>query len=117
MDTTDYPSLPSLARIHVQLVADSRRVEQIVAGQLKATGELDVIEQLFHATTTEDWAGVTNATRILANLKPEEVSAEVVSEARQLYEELTHENAGIKQPKLLANLLAACRAMRIRPRS
>ncbi|MDZ4656678.1 MAG: hypothetical protein SH868_03765 [Bythopirellula sp.] len=114
MDTTDYPSLPSLTRIHVQLATDSRRVEQIVAGQLESSAQLDMIEQLFHATTAEDWAGVTNATRILANLKPEEVSAEVVNEARQLYEELTHEKAGIKQPKHLANLLAACRAMRTR---
>lgn len=114
MDTTDYPLLPNLARIHVQLAADSRRVEQIVAGQLESSGQLDVIEQLFHATTTEDWAGVTNATRILANLNPEDVSEEIVNEARQLYDELTHAKAGLKQPKHLANLLAACRAIRIR---
>ena len=111
MDTTDYPSLPSLTRIHARLAADSRRVEQIVDGQL------DAIERLFHATTAEDWAGVTNATRILASLKPEEVGAEVVSEARQLYEELTHSKAGLKQPKHLANLLAACHAVRSRSRS
>ncbi len=110
MDTTDYPSLPSLARIHARLARDCRRVTEIVDGQL------DVIEQLFHATTAEDWAGVAKATQILASLEPAEVGAEVVSEARKLSEELTHAQAGLKQPKHLANLLAACRAARSRTR-
>jgi hypothetical protein len=110
MDTTDYPSLPSLTRLHAQLAVDSRRVEQIVDGQA------DVIERLFHATIAEDWAGVTNATRLLANLKPGQITAEVVDEARKLYEELTHEQAGLRKPKHLANLLAACRAVRSRSR-
>ncbi len=117
METTDYLSLPSLTQIHARLAADSHRVEQIVDGQLETSGQLDVIERLFHATSAEDWAGITDATRILANLRAEEVGAEVVNQARQLYEEIIHAKASLKQPKHLTNLLAACHAVRSRPHS
>ena len=111
MDTTNYPSLPNLARIHARLAADARRVEQIVDRQL------DVIERLFHATIAEDWIGVASATRVLADLSPEEVGPEVVDEARKVYEELVHDATGLKHPKHLSGLLEACRAVRSRPRS
>ncbi len=111
MDTTDYPSLPILSRLHARLATDSRRVEQIVDCQL------DIIERLFHATIAEDWVGVASATRILANLNPSEIGAEVISEARKLYQELSHEAVGVKHPKHLPGLLEACRAARSRTRS
>jgi hypothetical protein len=110
MDTTDYPSLPNLARMNARLATDCRRVEQIVDGQL------DVIEQLFQATAAEDWIGVAKATRVLANLNPEQVGADVVAEARKVNDELARSNSGLTQPKHLANLLTACRASRCRPR-
>lgn len=110
MDTTEYPSLPNLARMHARLAEDSRRVERIVDGQM------DVIERLFHATTAQDWKSVANVSRTLASLEPEFVSEEVVSHARQVYEELAHTAGNLNQPKHLAALLAACRAVRIRTR-
>jgi hypothetical protein len=111
MDTTNYPSLPNLARIHARLATDARRVEQIVEQQL------DIIERLFHATIAEDWLGVASVTRILANLKPEEASPEIINEARKLYQELIHDATGLKHPKHLTGLLEACRAVRTRTRS
>lgn len=103
MDTTDYPSLPRLASMHVRLAADSRRVEEIVDQQL------DAIERLFRATVSEDWAGVASATRMLAGKKPDEVGAEVVNQAKQVYEELIHSASSMTPPKHLSGLLDACR--------
>jgi hypothetical protein len=111
MDTTEYPSLPSLTRIHARLAADTRRVEQLIDKQL------DVIERLFHATMAEDWLGVASATRVLANLNPAEVSPEVIAEARKLYQELIHDATGLKHPKHLSGLLEACRDVRKRSQS
>jgi hypothetical protein len=89
--------------MHLRLAADSRRVEQIVEQQL------DAIERLFRATVSEDWAGVVSATRMLAGQKPEEVGAEVVNQARQVYDELLHAASGMTPPKHLSSLLEACR--------
>jgi hypothetical protein len=111
MDTTDYPSLPNLARMNARLAIDARRVEQVVEQQL------DFIERLFQATIAEDWLGVASVTRILANLRPEEASPEVIDEARKLYQELIHDATGLKHPKHLTGLLEACRAVRSRTRS
>lgn len=110
MDTSDYPSLPNLARMHARLAADSRQVERIINSQL------DAIERLFYASTLEDWQAVASVSRQLASCSSEEVSPEVVQQAQQLLEELnTHPAAGLKQPKHLAGLLAACREVRARP--
>ncbi len=116
MDTADYPSLPNLARMHSRLAVDSRRVEQLV------DRHLDAIERLFDAAVAEDWSGIASATKMLAGLSPEAttadvVSADVLNEARQLYEELTHTPRGTKQPKHLAGLLDACRRFRLSRRA
>ncbi len=111
MDSTDYPSLPNLTRMHSRLAADSRLVTMLVEAQL------DAIERLFHATTAEDWQGVAQASKILAELTPEEVGLEVVHEAKLLYEEMTHPATDLRESKHLAKLLAACRAVRCRTRN
>lgn len=110
MDTTDYPSLPNLARMHSRLAADSRRVAMLVEAQL------DAIERLFDATTAENWQGVAQASKVLAELTPEEVGPEVVNEAKLVYEEMTHPATEMREPKHLVKLLAACRAVRCRTR-
>ena len=58
MDTTDYPSLPNLARMH-------SRWRQIVAGWMQIEAQLDAIERLFYATTAEDWPGVAQASKLI----------------------------------------------------
>ena len=109
MDTSEYPSLPNLARMHARLSADSRRVQRIIDGQL------DAIERLFFASTCEDWDAVAQASRQLAT--DDNVSPEVVQQAREVLEELsTHHPNGLKRPKHLAGLLAACREARVRSR-
>ncbi|QEG36832.1 hypothetical protein [Bythopirellula goksoeyrii] len=110
MDTTDYPSLPNLARMHSRLAVDSRRVNDIVDAQL------DAIERLFHATTAEDWQGIALASKMLSELTPEEVGPEVVLEAKLVYEEMTHSASEMRRPKHLGRLLDACRAVRSRAR-
>jgi hypothetical protein len=111
MDTSDYPSLPNLAQMHARLAVDNGRVESMIDAQL------DGIERLFVATTAEDWGAVAEVTRQLAEMKPEEISAEVIQNARQLCQELGKmKKKPLKAPKHLANLLAACRAVRQRTR-
>ena len=110
MDTTDYPSLPNLVRMHSRLAADSRRVQAVVEAQL------DAIEQLFYATTAEDWQGVAQASKLLSELAPEEIGTEVVNEARLVYEEMTHPVSEMRPPRHLEQLLAACRTARSRRR-
>ena len=106
MDTSDYPSLPNLNQIHARLAANSRRVEEVIDSQL------DGIERLFTATIAQDWDAVAEASQFLAELQPEDVSLDVVREARHVYEELSHADKGAKQPKHLAKLLDACRVAR-----
>ncbi len=106
MDTSEYPSLPNLNQLHARLAANSRHVGAVIDSQL------DGIERLFSATTAEDWAAVTEASRFLAELKPGRVGLDVIREARYVYDELSHASDGTKQPKHLASLLAACRLAR-----
>jgi len=106
MDTSEYPSLPDLSQIHARLAANSRRVESVVDSQL------DGIERLFSATTAEDWAAVADASRVLADMTLDQVSSEVICEAQQVFEELCHSPTPTRQPKHLASLLNACRAIR-----
>jgi hypothetical protein len=108
MDTTDYPSLPRLARMHARLAADSRRVEQIVDGQM------DVIERLFHASTAENWLEVARATQILSQLPAEKLTPDIITAAKSVYGELASFGNGFQKPKHLAKLLAACREVRSR---
>jgi len=108
MDTTDYPSLPKLAWLHAQLATNSRKVEAVVDAQL------DGIERLFHATTAEDWQGVAQASRYLANRKPEEVGPDVVHMAHLVYEELRRDPKATQPPQHLSMLLDACRKVRHR---
>ncbi|WP_146450668.1 hypothetical protein [Bythopirellula polymerisocia] len=96
--------------MHSQLAADSRRVNAHIDAQL------DVIEHLFYATTAEDWLGVAQASKLLAELTPEEIGAEVINEARLVYEEMNHPASELRAPKHLAQLLTACRAVRSRTR-
>lgn len=103
MDTNEYPSLPNLSQIHARLSANSRRVEEIVDSQING------IERLLNATIAEDWEAVTEATRYLASQRPNEVSAELIEQARRVFEELNQAPHGTKKPKHLANLLSACR--------
>ncbi len=104
MDTSDYPSLPNLSQIHARLASNSRRVESVIDSQL------DGIERLFSASTCEDWAAVANASRQLAEMAPDKIGADVIREARHVFDELSH--ASTKQPKHLVSLLAACRVVR-----
>lgn len=106
MDTSDYPSLPKLNQIHARLAANSRRVEAVVDSQM------DGIERLFSATTSEDWDAVAEASRYLAALSPEQVGSDVVREARYVFDELSHSSAHTQQPKHLVQLLSACRLAR-----
>ena len=103
MDTDEYPSLPNLQQMHARLAANSRRVASVISSQL------DGIERLFTATTTQDWKTVAEVSRLLAEAPPEVVGQDVVREARQVFEELRHAPDGAKQPKHLSSLLAACR--------
>ena len=104
METDDYPSLPQLAKLHARLAVNSRRVEAMVDAQL------DAVERFLSATSAEDWEAVAQATRCLANLTPDQIHIDVIHEARLLCEELDQATSGIKRPKHLARLLAACRA-------
>jgi hypothetical protein len=110
MDTSDYPALSNLRRIHDELATDTRRVEAAVNSQL------DAVEQLFFASTAEDWVGVAKATRQLAGLRMEPGNNEVVLRARQVCEELQNATGRPQPPQHLAKLLAACRDMRNRTR-
>ncbi len=106
MDTSEYPSLPNLNRLHARLAANSRHVEAVIDSQL------DGIERLFSAATAEDWSAVAEASRYLSCLKPGRVGIEVIREARYVFDELRHEAGETKQPKHLQKLLAACRVAR-----
>lgn len=108
MDDSQYPSLPNLALLHAQLARDSRRVEKLVDSQL------DEIERLFSAATTEDWEAVARATRSLADLTPDQIGEEVLYTARQLSREIRRSKSHSKKPKHLTSLLNACRAERRR---
>ena len=106
MDTNGYPSLPNLAQVHARLSTNSRRVETVVDAQLGG------IEQLLSATIAEDWEGVAQATRYLAEQDPHEVETEIIRNARYVFEELRQTPVGTKKPKHLETLLAACRTTR-----
>lgn len=122
MDTSDYPSVPNLSQLHARLAANSRHVEAVMNSQI------DGIEQLFTATTAQDWPAVAEASRYLAGLEPDRVGVDVIREARYVFEELSHgieghdteghgaeshgAEASKKQPKHLASLLIACRDAR-----
>jgi len=105
MDTNEYPSLPNLSQIHSRLASQSRRVEAVVNSQL------DGIERLFSASMAEDWEGVAEASKYLANLEPDQIDSNVIRTARQLSQEIGSAS-NIKKPKHLASLLEACRAVR-----
>ena len=119
MDTSDYPSLPNLNQMHARLAADSRRVEAVIDSQL------DEIERLFSATIAQDWTAVAEAARYLAALPPEsigppaesleaaeKIGADVIREARHVYNELSHSPQPTQPPQHLALLLSACRLAR-----
>ena len=106
MDTSEYPSLPNLAQVHARLAANSRRVEAVVDAQL------DGIERLFTATTAGDWEAIAQASRYLAKQDPAHLDGEVIRQARQVCDELAQARSRTRQPKHLATLLAACRAVR-----
>jgi len=106
MDTGKYPSLPKLSQMHSRLASNSRRVEAVIDSQF------DGIERLFSASTAEDWEAVAKATKYLANLEPDQIDSSVIRTARQLSQEIGSATSSVKQPKHLANLLAACRAVR-----
>jgi len=107
MDTSDYPSLPKLAKMHARLAADSRRVENAMDAQL------DGIGRLLSACDAEDWQAVTHISEYLSKLTPDQENAQVVHTARQLCDELSRrEDAQQTAPKHLDKLLAACRAVR-----
>ena len=108
MDTSDYPSLPNLSQLHARLAANSRHVEAVIDSQF------DGIERLFSAATAQDWNAVAEASRYLAKLQPDHLGREIVHEARQVFEELSHASDQTPHPKHLDSLLAACRAVRKR---
>ncbi len=107
MDTSDYPSLPKLAKMHARLAVDSRRVESLIDAQL------DGIGRLLSASEAEDWQAVAHISEYLSKLTPDQENAKVVRTARQLCDELSRtEKAQQTAPKHLGSLLAACRAVR-----
>lgn len=107
MDTSKYPSLPKLAKMHARLAVDSRRVENVM------DDHLDGIDRLLSACEAEDWPAVAHISEYLSNLTPDQENTKVVHTARQLCDELSRrEGAGQTAPKHLDKLLDACRAVR-----
>lgn len=107
MDTSDYPSLPNLNRLHASLATGRRDVEAVVDSQI------NVIERLFSAAVDEDWSQVAKLSRYLAESKAEVVGTAVVREAQSVMIELSHEpNGPSNRSRHLPKLLAACRAVR-----
>jgi hypothetical protein len=104
MDTSEYPSLPNLAQMHVRLAANSRRVQEVVDGQLCS------LERLLKATANENWPLVKEVSHFLAHLPPKGEDGSLVLTARQVYEELQQGVPGPHGPVHLAKLLAECRA-------
>jgi hypothetical protein len=101
--------LPNLNRINARLSVNSRRVEAVVDSQL------DGIERLFSATTAEDWKGVAEAARLLAQQQSDRLGPEVIRAAQYVFEELAHAtHATARQPKHLDRLLAACRLAKMK---
>jgi hypothetical protein len=106
MDTSEYPSLPNLAQVHVRLAANSRRVETVV------NSHLDGIERLFAAATTGDWEAIAQASRFLAKQDPAHLDGEVIRQARQVCDELAQARLRRQPLRHLSTLLEACRSMR-----
>jgi len=107
MDSSDYPSLPNLAKLHTRLYVDNLRVEKTVDSQLNG------IDRLLAATIAEDWETVAEVSRYLAQLAPDGTNSAVVHNALQLCAEFGSEGASpTKRPKHLNTLLDACRAAR-----
>ncbi|MEM9353337.1 MAG: hypothetical protein AAGA92_10015 [Planctomycetota bacterium] len=111
MDTTDYPSMARLSQMHALLSVQARRAESVVDSML------DGIERLIAASAMRDWSGIAEATAELADLQPDHGNAEIVRHARHVVEELQSPHRAYSgQPRHLPQLLAACRAVRTRPR-
>ncbi len=109
MDTSEYPSLPSLSQANARLAANSRRVTEVVSAQL------DGIERLFTATTSGDWEAIARASRYLAKQDPAHLDEEVIRQARQVCDELSRGKSHTRRPQHLDSLLAACRVARQHP--
>ena len=104
MDTSDYPSLPNLTLMHVRLAANSRRVQEVVDGQLCS------LERLLKATANENWPLVEEVSQVLAHLPPKGEDGNLVLTARKVVDELQEGTPGPHGPAHLAKLLAECRA-------
>lgn len=103
MDTSDYPSLPNLTQIHARLAGNSRRVQEVVDGQLCS------LERLLQATANENWLLVEEVSQFLADLPPKGEDGALARTARKVYDELQEGPPGPHGPIHLAKLLAECR--------
>ncbi|MDC0936537.1 hypothetical protein OAS39_09630 [Pirellulales bacterium] len=114
MDRTDYPSLPRLNQLHAQLAAQCRRVERTMA-----QGG-DPVEQLIRATVDGNWNAALNAA--LSITETAEVRGDrALLRIAQATENVLRADPGksVNTPRTssqLAELLAACRAMKLRER-
>jgi hypothetical protein len=107
VDANDYPSLGRLARLNAQLAAQGARVQSIVASQL------DEVERLFRAATSQDWEAVARASRELSQ-STESTDRAIVRSAGKVCEALRRDPSGTKARLPLAQLLDACRAAKKR---
>ena len=111
MDTSEYPSISRLSMMQAQLAAQSRRVEEIVDSMM------DGIERLLTASAMQDWGAIAQATEELSQMDPDVTNVEIVRQARHVFRELkSPHKVYTGQPRHLPQLLAACRAVRSRPR-
>ncbi len=111
MDTSGYPSLPNLAQMHVRLAANSRRVQEVVDGQLCS------LERLLEATADGNWHLVKEVSQFLAHLPPKGTDGKLAKIARKVVDELQEGAPGPHGPAHLAKLLGECRAAQKRRQS
>ena len=103
MDTTDYPSVGSLAGLNSLLGVEARRVEALM------DAHLDGFERLFRAATAGDWETLSRATNELAAQRVDAKNKAVVQSSRKVRDSLRRDPTGAKAGRRLADLLSACR--------
>jgi hypothetical protein len=110
VDTSDYPSLGSLARLNAELLVHNRAVAAVVDAQL------DEIERLLRAATEHDWDAVLKLGEQLVSILEDRADKPVVRSARKVCSALRSDPTGRKAARHLPELLSACREAKLRRR-